>query len=242
MIEKCGICQEETINVSADFVTLPCAGRHAFHPECIKPWLSGGEERNGNCPFCRAPLRHTCGHILAAKHLQAGKVINSSVLAKPCGPGCHPGVQNDRDAARQYGPALVQRLMAVSQREARAEQERIRLAQEQRDEQLRDLRLTLIRMVSLANRQGLSADYPLLISSLKELHDLHRRQLLGLRDPAERMPNLREVYNLQCRELLNRPPPAERMPNPLGPLTLGSVLGASVSNPIVLGDDDDNIE
>ncbi|KAK8033069.1 hypothetical protein PG991_002467 [Apiospora marii] len=197
MTETCGICQEETMNVSAEFVTLPCASRHAFHPDCIKPWLSGGEERNGSCPFCRASLLHTCGHALAEKYLKAGKVIDSSVLASPCRPRCH-GWQN----------------------ETRAEQERILSPEEHIRLALEELYRETARLISVANRLG----YPHLIPSYNETYDRHRAGLL------------------QRAELLGIRNPAERMPNPLRQVTLGSALGSSASNPINHADDDDNIE
>ncbi|KAK8048862.1 hypothetical protein PG994_010592 [Apiospora phragmitis] len=103
MIEKCGICQEDTIDVSKEFVTLPCAGHHAFHPDCIKSWLVQAPKQD--CPFCRASLQHSCGHVLAAAHLQPGKVVDSGVLAGPCRPECGgllPTQRSDREFVNTY--------------------------------------------------------------------------------------------------------------------------------------------
>ncbi|MBM29236.1 MAG: hypothetical protein CME58_12780 [Halieaceae bacterium] len=44
---ECVICQED-ICVGTSIIEFPC--RHAFHPNCIRPWLS----RRRTCPTCRA--------------------------------------------------------------------------------------------------------------------------------------------------------------------------------------------
>jgi hypothetical protein len=44
---SCSICLED-YNPSEKLILLPC--KHAFHPDCIKPWLC---ERSGCCPLCK---------------------------------------------------------------------------------------------------------------------------------------------------------------------------------------------
>ncbi|KAK8139686.1 hypothetical protein PG984_000809 [Apiospora sp. TS-2023a] len=207
MIEECGICQVETTNVSVEFVTLPCAGHHAFHPDCIKQWLSGGHRRNSNCPFCRAPLRHTCGHALNDQHIQAGKVIDSSVLAGPCRLGCSGYV----DPLRRQGLQMLQRLRVVIQRETGLRGYRIRPSSEEIDNKLRLYQQNLTATLYGVNRRGLAQYVPELIPSIMELHDMRRRRLLGLPTREQMMPNpLRAGHSTGSRYQ----PPRERYQPP----------------------------
>ncbi|ORY91620.1 hypothetical protein BCR35DRAFT_298857 [Leucosporidium creatinivorum] len=47
----CVICQDP-YHLSDTLLTLPCKFSHAFHVDCIVPWL----ENSGTCPTCRFPL------------------------------------------------------------------------------------------------------------------------------------------------------------------------------------------
>lgn len=240
VFEKCGICREETTDYAADFVALPCAGRHAFHPDCIKPWLSGAHKLKGDCPLCRAPLHHTCGHNLAVQHLRAGKAIDSSVLDGPCRPGCHPGVQTDLDVMRRFGSVVRQRLMDIGEREAQAEQERIRLRLEELNNKLSDLQRQFNALVAEAISSGLLGRFPHTILYLQERYDRARRELLGFppRDDTT-MPNpLRAGLSSG-----NLQPPQHYQSPQLHPI-LESAFGSNVSNmpSLFAEDDDDGIE
>lgn len=48
-VKDCTVCQDD-FNLGDDLVALAC--RHAFHPECIVPWL----QTSGTCPICRFAL------------------------------------------------------------------------------------------------------------------------------------------------------------------------------------------
>jgi len=59
---ECAIClgslmgnphENEELTQDSDVLMLPCNRRHAFHMQCLKPWL----QRNFQCPKCRADLR-----------------------------------------------------------------------------------------------------------------------------------------------------------------------------------------
>lgn len=45
------ICQDP-YKLDDHLITLPCKFSHAFHTDCIVPWL----ENSGTCPTCRFPL------------------------------------------------------------------------------------------------------------------------------------------------------------------------------------------
>lgn len=49
--QDCVICQE-TYKLHDTLITLPCKFAHAFHEDCIVPWL----KNSGTCPTCRASL------------------------------------------------------------------------------------------------------------------------------------------------------------------------------------------
>jgi hypothetical protein len=48
----CGTCLEE-YGEEEEMLILPCEGRHAFHEDCIVPWL----KMSVFCPSCRKDLR-----------------------------------------------------------------------------------------------------------------------------------------------------------------------------------------
>ncbi|KAK8089779.1 hypothetical protein PG997_004740 [Apiospora hydei] len=118
--ENCGICQENAIDAPATLVTLPCAGHHAFHPDCIKQWLG-------------------CGHTLAAEHIQPGSVIDSTVIAGPCKPNCGGPVlsRTDQDFMTNYAPSTTRLLISIARREAREAAERRRDLERQAFEERR---------------------------------------------------------------------------------------------------------
>ena len=49
----CSICLE-TYELKDTLTMLPC--RHAFHPGCIKPWVT---QRSSSCPLCKRPCQKT---------------------------------------------------------------------------------------------------------------------------------------------------------------------------------------
>jgi hypothetical protein len=48
----CGTCLED-YNEDEEIIILHCEGKHAFHPNCIEPWL----KLSVHCPTCRYDLR-----------------------------------------------------------------------------------------------------------------------------------------------------------------------------------------
>lgn len=50
--DVCAICLSE-FEVGEVLKLLPCGGRHAFHAECITPWLT---ERSRTCPLCKVKI------------------------------------------------------------------------------------------------------------------------------------------------------------------------------------------
>ena len=48
----CAICQDPDVDPEAEAIALPCSPSHAFHADCILPWL----EMHNSCPCCRQPV------------------------------------------------------------------------------------------------------------------------------------------------------------------------------------------
>jgi E3 ubiquitin-protein ligase RNF115/126 len=61
LTKDCAVCKDD-FEEEQEIITLPC--RHAFHDECIVPWL----KVNGTCPVCRFELvpQPKPGHPAAA--------------------------------------------------------------------------------------------------------------------------------------------------------------------------------
>ncbi|CAJ1451752.1 unnamed protein product [Effrenium voratum] len=49
---ECSICLAHLLP-SEEAVQLPCAARHTFHNDCVRPWLM----QNVTCPLCRVDVR-----------------------------------------------------------------------------------------------------------------------------------------------------------------------------------------
>jgi E3 ubiquitin-protein ligase AIP2 len=48
---ECPVCRDD-LAVGQKVQVMPCNSRHAFHPQCLKPWLN----QHNSCPVCRFEL------------------------------------------------------------------------------------------------------------------------------------------------------------------------------------------
>ncbi|KAG2443600.1 hypothetical protein HXX76_001951 [Chlamydomonas incerta] len=61
---QCSVCTE-TLAAGDEVQLLPC--KHAYHPDCLKPWL----EQNNSCPLCRKELPTDDARYEAKKEREA---------------------------------------------------------------------------------------------------------------------------------------------------------------------------
>ncbi len=57
---RCPICTD-ALQTGDKVFSLPCRGKHWFHPACVRPWL----QKTNSCPVCRdvsclLPTQHSC--------------------------------------------------------------------------------------------------------------------------------------------------------------------------------------
>lgn len=79
----CSICIDE-FEEGEKIRLLPLCG-HAFHTECIMPWL---QDRQGCCPLCKTPVLDTCVNISNHGEEEASSV---NAVASPDSPGVLSG-------------------------------------------------------------------------------------------------------------------------------------------------------
>lgn len=79
---ECAICLEELelpgISGAENTLVLPCDPSHAFHAECLEPWL----RQNVHCPKCRADLRPLLSQEVTRTMAESIKAFHAELCSK----------------------------------------------------------------------------------------------------------------------------------------------------------------